>query len=584
MRIHSINNYISDSVFHANNRCKTISTIAVVLLSGIVAGLTYYVLRQSKPELAESEQSGCSDEIESNDMPVNSLNIPAVKFGKLPDPQRNYSDDLHKTYKEFSNSHYAAIQTKRDQALSTQARRYKVVIVGGGPGGLVAAYEAYTRGYDVTIIEKRNYARDQILRLATSTYQYVSDTLGTPSINQLMTNELIQEVNQGQANRSLFTENRFYTIEVRDFENSFATMLKVLAERDPNGLQFFSEHTFTHIVTPTRENSSWLVEMRSKSHGETIKVPADIVVGADGSKSFVHDLEPFSSNTCSTACTYGAFTFEYPENLSSIFVSLATGLPQIIYDGYELSSIEAKQEHLAWMKDFRRRSNIDVELEVINEQISEENKDTYDRIFTSQNRTSVPELDFVEKGVEQHLASLKEDFGWSLDRLPVSRFFTSSETVYLGCEYPHALLESLQEKSEVEVEEKLVQWSKALLKAHLPSELIEELMPRHGSAFSLSLNKTNRVHAVLSESEKKIHVFSLGDGYVTPHFLTGSGAQHAILMARRLGDLFSQIHQNGLETFDFAPFEEQMKGSARELHELAYNAGLLQPIQQHGCC
>lgn len=513
------------------------------------------------------------------DLTILSAQLRYTEFGQLEVEARGFEQNLSAGYQGFAEELFEKhLQTHREKQEKWEGGEPKrVLVIGAGPGGLFAALEAYMKGCRVTLVEKRLPTRDQILRLSPGMFQYFFDILGGPFKTHLGTGNFYQHRLQGQGNRKLFDEGDFYSIEIRDLQKAVLIFIEELAKRDPEAFRFISGSEFKEFLPPTTDQETWKVKIH---HQGELELPVDIIVGADGGQSALQAICGFSSMATSSTSLYGAATFNQPFGRLEEQTELDDDIPELVYEGAKLSNLLGKDFQLGIMRTARARNYLLAELEILAETIEPTNLALYRRGFQQIEAKEEYELDFVRRGVQRQIESLSVTFGWEFDRLPISRFFTSVSTVYIGCEFPPKLLGQIQEAIRADRldEAKSLQenWYRAVLKAHLPQSTIDELVVRHGGAFPVQLKKANSCHRELTSAGKSLHSYILGDGFATPHFLTGRGAEFAIDMARDFGEHLSKMRDDKESAEQhLVELNSKSQKRAQELQDKAFDEGML---------
>lgn len=181
------------------------------------------------------------------------------------------------------------VSIKRHRPNQTR-KRVSVVVVGAGPAGLLAAIEAYERGADVRVVEKRfTHSRrvwfDILPRKA-------GDFVGLDTLRKwgLFETDI----------RSVAVENEelgILTIPCNTLEMFLARVLSILGVRIDRGVLFEDISRSKREVVVT--NISLAREVSSCT-SSTLRIPADIVVGADGRRSAVRrvsGVETYATDT-----------------------------------------------------------------------------------------------------------------------------------------------------------------------------------------------------------------------------------------------------------------------------------------------
>ncbi len=196
--------------------------------------------------------------------------------------------------------------------LSSVAMAMEVVIVGGGPVGLASATATHKAGHNVTVVEERDYNREQVLFMNPASCSYL-ETLGLENACENLYVFGLNKQSNGQT--SLIHTNKLQN------------KLKDLATK--NGVTFihakfegFSQGNRKAIQTKTKD-------------GEEIEIPYDILVGADGKNSAVRkslNIEPEISKTAhARAALYRNTANQYSDNTVELNVISENNLPRDIY-------------------------------------------------------------------------------------------------------------------------------------------------------------------------------------------------------------------------------------------------------------
>lgn len=367
-----------------------------------------------------------------------------------------------------SSHHFEALRQERIESVRTlRGPPPEVTIVGGGPGGLVAALEAYLAGANVHLIEKRvDYSRDTMFRLQVETAQYLERRLGPHFYLIASSNELIKQRRQGFFEREFFGPEEFIMVETKVNEWMLALLLFELAKRDP-ALKIYREWECVDVEDNQSEGKASVTIQ--DAFLRTHQIPSDIVIGADGTRSKVRasaeiEWTPISTSRPSVAVT---FTNLWANNLA--YEDLSSFIPQAYEEGFASLREEDKSEELV-QASRNVRTTIRPHIEA---QKWEAVRDDRFRSFMQARGSAVP-----ESVIRKEMAIAREggrllhgrlvEMGWNLERLPSNRLFTSSHTIYLGTDLPERLLHA--DRSEV------LPWIAATLEQNLPRSAVKLLM------------------------------------------------------------------------------------------------------------
>lgn len=466
--------------------------------------------------------------------------------------------DIENRYSEgLEDRHLALLISMREKnlaSLPTDAPPINLVTIGAGPSGLVASIQAYLAGANVTLIESRaDFTRDQILRLNADTYGYIANIFGPTMIKNLEALEVFSSRYQGQGLRGLFTESKYWVTEIKDLQFVLFALLKrlqVLDNQKQPSLSILTQEEFIKI-----EDGS--VFYKNKQTQQVQSVKAEWICGADGANSKVAAAAGFQPEIISSTDTYIAATFNHLHPFAETRTTMEfnadpniPALPQVVLDGIadirQSSSCAETEEHLRIIEKVRVRTWIDAEEGINNNNIAAHlHTEWRARLSALSPKCQQTDLDTVRRGSAIHLKRLKGEWNWSKGRRPVTRFFTSPKTIYMGCEIPSHMLETMQKDRK-----EAFRWVKAVLRAHLPENTIQSLTERNISAFPVHLNRKTEFYKNLDApnqgdlKEQTAKVFLIGDALATPHFLTGSGAIAGMKVARLFAELIGNVQSN----------------------------------------
>lgn len=467
---------------------------------------------------------------------------------------------------------------------ATNGPPLKLMVVGAGPAGLVAAIQAYLEGADVTLVEPRpDFIRDQILRINFESYMDITRILGEDMLRVLDAQDFLSHRFQGQGLRGLFTESSYWVTEIKDLQYILYALLKRLQsldDKEQKGLHILGGYEFVNF-----ENDN--VRIRHKVNKTESLIHADWVCGADGARSKVAEAAGMNALPVSTQDTYAAITFDHPyaddplraEMQDNKLDPSIPALPAIVADG--IAEIRAAspnndeiERKLQVIEVHRQRTWIVAEQEILNNTISKENEEEWYRRMRSMSGLDTNiDLDTVQRGVRKQLNEIESDakWLWTKGRLPVTRFFTSPKTVYLGCEIPPNMLQTMQDDKE-----EALRWTRSALRAHLPQNVINSLKCRNLNVFPVQLTKRTKFYKDLENGKTK--VFLIGDALATPHFLTGSGAVAGMKTAKVFAKLVGRVQSDSKQENEFfKKYEREVNQIITAMQKRAF-LGLLKSV------
>lgn len=159
----------------------------------------------------------------------------------------------------------------------------KVLVIGGGPVGQIAALELYRKGFEVTILEKRAfYSREQIVGLNTQTTDLIKKYIGDEKFAYL--NKIgIFEYRPGWS-KTRKNSQPFHSVRLQQLEYLLSIYIKELEIRDQSAeIKILRDHEY--LDAPLKTEKGIVVKYIDHKSGKEHLERFDVVVGADGAKS-----------------------------------------------------------------------------------------------------------------------------------------------------------------------------------------------------------------------------------------------------------------------------------------------------------
>lgn len=463
--------------------------------------------------------------------------------------------------------HFTILKEARESSLLTVQKIPEVVVIGGGPSGLVAALEAYLAGSRVYLIEKRNcYSRDTMLRLRIDTALYLKERLGDHLYAIAETNELIKTRTQGGFEKEFFGSEAFIVIETKILEWLLAMILFELAKRD-EAIKIYREWEFSDLKD---EKHSTYVKIKNSASVE-FTIPCDFLIGADGAKSQVREKSGIGWNPKSKARPSLALTFTNLWANNFAYQELDF-VPQCITNAFKFLTENDKSESLKIASNevfLTIQPHIaSIEWEKAKDQrfdtFMQSRKSRYGNEITSKDEIVKKETQLAQVGGNLLHGEL-QSLGWELKRLPSNRIFSSTHTIYLGTDIPKKLIDTNLST--------LTPWISTILEQNLPRSAIKILLPqiRNYTTFYSQLFQALSV--------RQGRIFLIGDAVGTPDFQTGSGAKKAIDDGLAIGKLIYQFgHSKNYET-DLSQYEKEAELRTNKLHEKSFEWGFSEKLK-----
>lgn len=186
-----------------------------------------------------------------------------------------FSEDVDYLYKFRQNL------TDFPMATGVTAQNPKRIIVsGGGPGGLVAALEAIDKGHHVTLLEGRSaFTRGQILILDNKTLDILDNIAGKNNIAALRKAGIIGEA----AGKS--------TIAIKNLQNVLLAAIDARATQYPDrvNIQMRSRLEFEARVVNGKKVLNPIIVSHGGKEFSSISGKIDMIVGADSNQSRVRE-------------------------------------------------------------------------------------------------------------------------------------------------------------------------------------------------------------------------------------------------------------------------------------------------------
>lgn len=439
-------------------------------------------------------------------------------------------------------------QKPRQQQVTSPA-----VCIGLGPCGLLFCVGYYLRGGSIMAFDKRdvpNYTRQNILRVSQPTYDLLLQIIGFDIMSYLFKvrsgtlTSALQPINFNQSEGDgLFDSNGLVrVIATNQFEYILYTYLHLITDKDKTKITL---HPLVEVLTV--DSNGLLVRHNKLNTQERIKlVRGSLVIAADGANSAIARQHIAYEEVLPTTL-YATMTFDNKKDfpLKNASAIRQRGLIAIVDSGRNAllrDKVITPQESSAFVETYRRRNNRKTVRTILAYQDGKINKEKYYslssvKIIYQTDKSSYKnvelEVQCADRGRQDQLSVLKT-MGWAQTQLPVSRFFSVDNIVYIGTQIPYRALQGAKK-------ENLKRWCLQILHQHLPQDTIDCLKPTSGTVFSFAVKKA----LTYEQNVGILKLYPLGDALVTPHFLTGSGIY---LAAKSV--LFFLEYQNNLRHND----------------------------------
>lgn len=385
--------------------------------------------------------------------------------------------------------------------------RPKVVVVGLGPTGLMAAIRAYQKGAHVTAIEQRSsYTRNNIFRLYPEIVQRLkqlfveseSEIQGLSKDHPLRAFLDAKSIAGPRTSKDI--EGEYYTMTTQDFELLSATWLKLMAAKDPQNCQVLVGWQYAPGSIGSQAVQNGCIGIRRFDRrtqnqpfdpNVDLQIPVDILIGSDGYSSKIRSDSNIQTESHSSSKPYATITYH-----SDRADALGTWISHLdsadrVNDGFDINELKRR--------------------------------------------------------------------GWNLDKAPIVRYFTTGDHPYLGVEIPETLFDDLQELDK-QVNEARTQkrfgevylarqskdrmiedWCQPCMKLfHKQADLVG-LVKKQATAFRVELQAATQPIYTRADG---LTVILAGDSLQSAHFQTWHGAVTGMNEAEDIGRFLEKLMAN----------------------------------------